>query len=318
MEQKTNSLNKKAYIKYISSLLLFGTNGIIASFILLPSNDIVFLRSLIGSILLLLIFLASQNTWTFLKYRKDIFFAVLSGAFMACSWSFLYEAYQQIGVSLATLLYYCGPIIVMAISPVLFKEKITPRKLISILIVLFGVVLINRGASISGLSFFGILCGILAAFFYAFMVIFGKLGERIGGFEKSVIQLISTFLFVLLFRVITKGFSFEFSGGNWIPILLLGLSTGIGCYLYFSPLSKIPAQTIAISGYLEPLSAVLLSVLILRERMLPVQIIGAVFILGGAILGEIRFKKSDRKIIGYREKVIGVDVFSLCSKIFLL
>src|SRR5699024_4047816 len=138
----------------------------------------VFLRSLIGSILLLLIFLASQNTWTFLKYRKDIFFAVSSVAFMACNWCCLYEVYQQIGVSLATLLYYCGPIIVMASSPLLFKEKITPRKLISILIVLFGVLLINRGASISGLSFLGILCGILAAFFYAFMVIFGKLGDR--------------------------------------------------------------------------------------------------------------------------------------------
>lgn len=212
---------------------------------------------------------------------------------MASCWSFLYEAYQQIGVSLATLLYYCGPVIVMALCPILFKERITPKKLFSIGIVLCGVLLINRGASISGLSFFGILCGILAAIFYAFMVIFAKKGEHINGFEKSVIQLIATTLCIFLFRLFTKNFSFDFSGGNWIPIILLGLSTGIGCYLYFSPLSEIPAQTIAISGYLEPLSAVLLSVLILKEKMLPIQILGAVLILGGAILGEIHFKRKE-------------------------
>lgn len=74
---------------------------------------------------------------------------------------------------------------------------------------------------------------------------------------------------------------------DWIWILILGfINTGIGCYLYFSSLGKLPVQTVAICGYLEALSAVVLSALILSEKLSPFQIVGAVFIIGGAIFGE--------------------------------
>ena len=77
-----------------------------------------------------------------------------------------------------------------------------------------------------------------------------------------------------------------------LPIFILGLlNTGIGCYFYFSSIGSLPVQSVAICGYLEPLSAVLFSVLLLRETMLPVQFVGAVLILGGAIFGECRKKK---------------------------
>lgn len=72
-----------------------------------------------------------------------------------------------------------------------------------------------------------------------------------------------------------------------LPLLILGfINTGIGCYFYFSSIGNLPVQSVALCGYLEPLSAVMLSMLILRETMLSMQIIGAVLILGGAILGE--------------------------------
>ena len=74
----------------------------------------------------------------------------------------------------------------------------------------------------------------------------------------------------------------------WFWILLLGLvNTGGGCYLYFSPLSKLPVQTVAVCGYLEPMSAVVFAALLLGERMTPVQILGAVCIIGGAMIGEL-------------------------------
>ena len=72
----------------------------------------------------------------------------------------------------------------------------------------------------------------------------------------------------------------------WIGII----NTGLGCFLYFSSISALPAQTVAICGYLEPLSAVLFSVIILWERMLPVQIIGTVLILGGTMILNVRSK----------------------------
>lgn len=77
------------------------------------------------------------------------------------------------------------------------------------------------------------------------------------------------------------------AAGEWLPILWLGfVYTGVGCYCYFSSIGALPAQSVAICGYLEPLFAVVLSVLILKETMSPLQIIGAALIVGGAVFGE--------------------------------
>ena len=141
---------KTAYIKYLLALLLFGSNGIVASQILLNSYEIVFLRTLIGSILLIILFKLSGGKFTFPKYRKDLLFITLSGIAMGTSWMFLYEAYQQIGVSMASLLYYCGPVIVMILSPIIFKEKLTMPKVCGFLVVLVGIVLVNGTAADTG------------------------------------------------------------------------------------------------------------------------------------------------------------------------
>ncbi len=74
---------------------------------------------------------------------------------------------------------------------------------------------------------------------------------------------------------------------DWFPILLLGIfNTGVGSSLYFSSMGVLPAQSVAVCGYLEPLFAVLLSTIILHETMSPLQIIGAVLGIGGAVFGE--------------------------------
>ncbi|MPN42219.1 hypothetical protein SDC9_189775 [bioreactor metagenome] len=65
------------------------------------------------------------------------------------------------------------------------------------------------------------------------------------------------------------------------------INTGIGCYLYFSSVTRLPVQSVAICGYLEPLSAVFFSALLLGERMTPIQIGGAALLLGGAAFAEL-------------------------------
>ena len=80
---------KRAYFKYIFSLLLFGSNGIVASYIALSSYEIVFFRTLIGSLLLISVFIFSRREVSFKKYKKQTFFVVLSGIAMGLSWMFV-------------------------------------------------------------------------------------------------------------------------------------------------------------------------------------------------------------------------------------
>jgi len=285
----------KAFVKYIFALLLFGSNGIVASRIDLNSYEIVLLRTLIGSLLLIAIFFLSRGKLTFWKHKKDFVFLAVSGIAMGTSWMFLYEAYTQIGVSIASLCYYCGPVIVMILSPLLFQEKLTSTKIIGFLAVLIGIYFVNGYGAVAA-NRFGLLCGLASAVMYAFMVIFNKKAAAIAGLENSALQLFIAFATVAVFVGFKQGFMIDIPTGSVLPIFVLGLlNTGIGCYLYFSSIGKIPVQTVAICGYLEPLSAVLFSVIFLSEKLLPVQIIGAVLIIGGAIFGEYFLRNRNNK-----------------------
>lgn len=284
---------KKSFIKYITALLLFGSNGIVASNINLKSYEIVFLRTGIGSILLIVLFLLKIRKTKIIKNRRDIMFITLSGMAMGISWICLYEAYAQIGVGISSLLYYCGPVIVMALSPVLFRERLTFRKIIGFVFVMTGIFFVNKTVSGENIRVYGIVCGIISAFMYAFMVIFNKYTKEIKGLENSMVQLFVSFLTVAVFTAVKSGAVIHISSDYAVWILILGLiNTGLGCYFYFSSIGNLKVQTVAVCGYLEPLSAVVFSVLILKEEMLPIQLAGAFLIICGAAVCELKRVKN--------------------------
>ncbi len=279
---------KKAYFKYIFALLLFGSNGIVASNISLSSYEIVFLRTMIGSVLLILIFLFTKRRLTIFQHKGQFLLLSISGMALGISWIFLYEAYQLIGVSIASLAYYCGPVIIMVLSPLLFHERLTFSKVIGFLTVLVGICLVNGQIIESGANSRGLICGAVSAAMYAVMVIFNKKAKDITGLENSMLQLFTSFLTVAVYVISKQGIIIHIAASDIIPVLVLGiLNTGIGCYFYFSSIDHLSAQTVAICGYLEPLSAVGFSILILGEDMSVTQFIGAVLILSGAIFGEV-------------------------------
>jgi len=281
-------MKNKAIFKYIAALLLFGSNGIVASYISLSSYEIVFTRTLIGSLFLALIFIFTRQKVQFWRNKLHFLYLAISGIAMGTSWMFLYEAYAQIGVSIATLAYYCGPVIVMILSPLVFKEKMTVVKLVGFLVVVLGMLCVNGQALLQGSVSWGLIFGIFSAFAYAFMVIFNKKALSITGLENSMWQLIISFLTVAIFLGLKQGFSINIASDNLFPILFLGIvNTGIGCYFYFSSIGDLPVQTVAIGGYLEPLSALFFSAAILGEALSDVQVVGAAMILGGAAFGEL-------------------------------
>lgn len=271
--------------RYITALLLFGLNGIVASFIELGSYEIVMLRTLLGSAVLLVIFLAGKNGLTALRHGRELLSLCVSGAAMGASWIFLYEAYREIGVSLASLAYYCGPVLVMALSPLLFRERLGLGKIAGFAVVLAGILLVNGQAAGRDKSGWGLFCGMASAVMYAVMVIFNKRAASIKGLENATIQLLASFVAVACFVGIRRGWRIEIPASSILPLCVLGvLNTGIGCYLYFSSIGALPVQTVAVLGYLEPLSALVFSALLLGETLLPLQLAGAALIIGGAAL----------------------------------
>lgn len=277
-------MKNKSLYKYILALLLFGSNGIVASHIEMSSYEIVMYRTMLGSILLIGMYLLKYKRFTFYKYGKSLLFLLGSGMSMGISWIFLYEAYQQIGVSIASLGYYCGPVLVMMVSPFLFAEKFTKERILGFLVVLMGIVCVNMNAFGEKHTGMGIACALMSALMYACMVILNKKSVEITGMQNATIQLFTAFLTVFVFVICKQGLRIEIASEDVPWLIFLGIvNTGIGCYLYFSSIGDINVQSVAILGYLEPLSAVIFSVIFLQERLTVWQVIGAVCIIGGAV-----------------------------------
>ncbi len=207
---------------------------------------------------------------------------------MGICWMFLYEAYAQVGVSIASLAYYCGPVLVMIAAPIIFREKLHLSILAGFAAVLLGMLCVNGGSLLTGGMSFGLFCGIMSAVMYAVMLIFNKKAVHITGLENPMIQLTSSFVTVAIFTLAYQGLSFQIPAGSILPLLFLGVvNTGFGCYLYFSEIGNLSVQTVAIVGYLEPLSVLVFSAVILSEHLGFIQVIGAILILGGAMFGEL-------------------------------
>lgn len=275
-------------MKYIVALLLFGLNGIVASYISLNSYEIVLSRTLIGSLFLIIIFVFDKKKIKFWENKRHLFFLIISGAAMGAGWMFLYEAYNLIGVSVATLAYYSGPVIVISLSSIVFREKITAVKIIGFISVVLGMICVNGAELLSNGLSWGLICGVLSAFMYCFMIIFNKKAKDINGLENAMCQLMVSCIVVAIFTLFTHKGAVYISKESVLPILILGIvNTGIGCYLYFSSIQKLSAQTVSICGYFEPLSALVFSAVFLKERLTVVQIVGSILILSGAAFSEL-------------------------------
>lgn len=283
---------KKDYIKYIASLLIFGTNGIVASVITLSSAEIVFSRTILGSLFLGLVLLVKKEHIEWKKLKKQWIWLIVSGVAMGASWILLFQAYRSASVGTATLAYYCGPVLVMALSPFLFKEKLTIGKIVGILAVVTGMLMVNGSDLKNEGMTMGLVFGLLSALLYATMIISNKRVTGIEGVSLTLLQLLIAALTVGPYACLTHTGSFELDAVAIGAILFLGIvNSGLACYLYFSSINALPAQSVAICSYMDPASAIIFAAIFLRERMSLLQVVGAALIIGGAAFGELYKKR---------------------------
>ncbi len=281
-----------SYGMYILSMLIFGTNGILVHHISLASSQIILMRTLIGGLLLTLIVLL-RGGFDRAGIRADLLPLLLGGSVLGLNWVALFEAYRQLNVSLATLIYYVGPILVLLFSPVLFREKLNSRKITSVVLVAIGLVCISGSIALRGMSMRGLLTAVVSALFYAAVIIFNKRITHTGGLQTAALELDIAFVIVLIYMMLTVGLPHPaVSDIPWIAVIGL-VNTGLAYLLYFSGLQKLPAQSAALISYVDPVSALVFSALFLHETMTPVQILGAVLIIGGAVFGELKSRNQN-------------------------
>ena len=295
--------SRTSLLMLTASMVIFGTIGIFRRYILLSSGMLAFGRGLIGVLFLCAfmkirgrkIFHASERAGSSRSEtigRKNLLWLTVSGAAIGFNWILLFEAYNYTTVAVATLCYYMQPTIVILLSPLLLREKLTVRKLIcagaAILGMIFVSGIIDAGDGPSG-SFKGVLSGLGAAALYASVIIMNKKISGIDPIKKTVLQLAAATVVMIPYLLITEDFSqIEPDGRSILLLIIVGLiHTGMAYAMYFGSMEGLKGQTIAIFSYIDPITALILSSLILKESLSAFGIIGAVLILGAAFASEI-------------------------------
>ncbi len=285
--------NRRSMGTFVLSMLIFGTVGVLRRYIPLSSAFLAFSRGILGG-LFLLVFVRAGKKGAGVKLRpRDFWRLVLTGALIGINWILLFEAYNHTTVAIATLCYYMQPTIVVLLSPVIFRERLTTRKAVCAAVSIAGMVLVSGvigGGAAQGGNTRGILLGLGAAFFYAGVVIMNKTIPGVEAFQRTTILLLSAGIVMIPYLLLTKGFSVGgISATAVILVLVLGIvHTGLAYTMYFGSMDGLRVQTIAVLSYIDPVSALLFSALLLREPLSALNIIGAVMIIGSTMVSEIQ------------------------------
>lgn len=282
---------KSARAMLIISMTVFGTIGLFVRHIPLPSGELALYRAVLAAILIALYLAVSGQKIPFRNIRKEIPLLLFSGVAMGINWILLFEAYKYTTVSAATLSYYFAPVIVTVVCPFLFREKLTAKQLLCFVMSTLGIVMITGIGEIGngGTDLIGILFGLGAAVFYATVILLNKFIKNVDGIHRTFLQFLAAILILVPYVAATSGVNLDtLEGIGWGCLLFVGLvHTGITYCLYFSSLKELPGQKAALLSYIDPLVAVLVSVVLLGETMTVWQVVGGMLILGFTLWNEL-------------------------------
>ena len=274
----------------ILSMAVFGTLGPFVRGIPASSGELALYRAVLAALLIGVFLTVTGQKIPFGKIRREVPLLLASGVAMGFNWILLFEAYKYTTVSVATLSYYFAPVIVTVVSPVLFRERLTGKQLLCFVMSTLGLVMITGiGDLAGGNHLIGILFGLGAAVLYASVVLLNKFIRNVAGIHRTFLQFLAAILVLIPYVALTGGVTLAaMTGSGWANLMIVGLvHTGITYCMYFSSLQELPGQKAAILSYIDPLVAVVISVVVLKESMTLWQIAGGVLILGFTLWNEV-------------------------------
>ena len=281
-------MKHSAVLRYLFALTLYGTIGLFLHFISYSSEFVVLCRGLLGSVFIFLVLRFRKEKIDRETVGKNLFPLALSGIALGLNWVFLFAGYRY-GIAISSLCNYMAPVIVVVITSLFYKEKINLKQILCIVMAFVGMLmLLGIFEGNSTVDMRCVLYGSLAAIGFVILVLINRRLQDIRPLEKTFVQLLFSALIVLPYVYFNGGFPKAFDLRSTILVLILGfLHTGVAYICYFSSIDVLPAQSIAVLGYLEPVLNLLIGALILHEKIGITGIIGALLIILASIGNEM-------------------------------
>lgn len=285
-------MKKFAPILILVAGILWGSMGLFVRTLNaqgLASMDIVGLRAVVTAVSMLL-FLLIFDRKLFVIRLKDLWCFLGTGICSIVFFNFCYfKAITMTSLSVAAILLYTAPAIVMVLSYFLFKEKLTKRKLLALAMTFAGCVLVTGILTEKGsVSFGGILVGLGAGLGYALYSIFSRYA-----LEKGYSSLTITF-YTFLIAAVASCFLTDMGNvirvaadgtGNLLFCLAFGVLCTVAPYLtYTLGLQYVENGKASIIASIEPVTATLLGTVLFHEKLTVSGVCGVVLVLAALAL----------------------------------
>lgn len=275
----------------LAAAVFWGTSATLARFVFrdrhVPALTVVELRLSIATLLLGLWLLARKRS-AFRVRREDWgYFAVLGLVGVGTVQATYYYSISKLGVGLAILLQYLAPSLIVLYDAM---RGVPVRKSTgwAVVAALAGTALLVGSVDRVALQATPLhwVVGFSSAIVFAFYVVFSKRGLR--RYPPETVLFYTFLLASILWACVTPPaaiFAAGYPPQLWMLFIALGVfSTLVPFALFYAGLRRVPAAEAGVVATIEPVVAVLAAMVFLDERLLPLQWLGAVFVLGASVL----------------------------------
>ncbi len=268
----------------ITAAVLWGTAGILVRMISdMTALSIIFYRVTLAFIIFVVFFSLSGNL-NRLKLKDKKFYLLLFSLLQITTMLTFFVSIIEASVPVAVLLLYTAPVYVTMFSPLFLKERSTGKGWLALFLSIAGVILIVEPGNIElSLKLPGIIAGLLSGISYAFQIMTSRyISKSYSGYTQAF----WSFMIAMLLLIPAAAVPADIVLGNMTYLVMLAIfPTILAISLYFNGLNKVKAASASILGLIEPVSAVILSVIILHDSIsIPVMMGGTLILTGGAIV----------------------------------
>lgn len=267
--------------------VIWGSNGVIVNQVSLDAYGIAFFRVLFASLALAPVLLLTQRN-ELLRTAKAWRSMFALGVFLSLGWAFLFCSMKLIAIASAVLLNYMAPVFVALLAPLFLKEKIEKTTVFALTLCIVGMLVISSQQDLAGgLTFLGVLCGLLAGLAYAGFIILSK--KTVSNYSGSAVAFYSYLASIVFLSPSFASMNLPESLTSWMLLLILGVfNTGFAVTLYLNGLRLIKAQKAVVFTYLEPASATVFGLLFLAQQPTIHMLIGGLLILFASYLASAK------------------------------
>ena len=261
------------------------------------SDGAIIIRCAVAVICFALVMLLKDPS-SFKVKPKDFWCFLGSGLLSFLFFTFCYfTAISMMSLSAAAILLYIAPIVVTLLSALLFKEKLTPVKIIAVITAFAGCCLVSGlmgGISITGK---GLLFGIGSGVGYALYTIFSRFALQ-RGYTSNTINFYSCLLAgigaVIIWHPHDLLANVFASSGSVAFCIIAGVVTCFVPYLlYTDSLTGLENGKASVLASIEPVVASIVGVLLFGETLGAANIAGVILVLAAVVLLNVKTNRSE-------------------------